>query len=331
MLVTGRNGVGKTNLLEGVHVGSQGFSPRTRSDRQLVQFGEEAARVALALERRGGRAATEVTIRPGEPKRVHLNGASVGSAEDLRLELPALAFTPDRLAVVKGGPFVRRSYMDRMLGRLFPALAGLPEEYGRALAQRNGALRRARAGLTSLAALVPWTAQLAEAGSRLDEARATLAEALAPGFAEQADGLGLACGVIAYGRRPLTVEFLDSRLGLDLERGTTGSGPHLRDLAISAGGRDLRAFGSQGEQRTAVLALTLAEATLLAESRGEPPLLLLDDVLSELDRERRIALLGSLPVGGQTIVTATLAEALPTGAPEPALVVAVTPGEARRV
>ena len=295
-----------------------------------MRFGEAASRISLALERRGAPATTEVTIRPGEPKRAVLNGAPVRSAEDLRLDLPTLAFTPDRLAVVKGGPLVRRSYVDRMLGRLVPALASLPEDYGRALAQRNAALRRARAGVSTLSALVPWTAQLAEMGSRLEAARAELVTVIASGFAGQATRLGLAAAVIAYDARPLTVESLDSRLERDLERGTTGAGPHLRDYEISAAGRDLRTFGSQGEQRTAVLALTLAEAALLEESRGEPPLLLLDDVLSELDRERRIALLAALPAGGQTIVTATSAEALPAGAAEPALVVAVTPGDARR-
>jgi DNA replication and repair protein RecF len=118
---------------------------------------------------------------------------------------------------------------------------------------------------------------------------------------------------------------LAERLDRDLERGTTSVGPHLRDAAVTAKGRDLRAFGSQGEQRTAVLALVLAEADLLAERRGEPPLLLLDDVFSELDRTRSEALLRRLPAGGQALVTATERPDVL----EPALVVAVRPGEAR--
>jgi DNA replication and repair protein RecF len=326
VLVTGPNGVGKTNLLEALHVGSQGFSPRTRSDARLVRFGEEAARVSLAGSRRGTPIETDVVVRPGEPKRVRLNGAALAGADELRGELAALVFTPDRLAVVKGGPLVRRAYLDRMLGRLFPARAALASEYARVLAQRNAALRRTRAGLSSRGALEPWTAQTAELGEALDRARAELAELVAPGFADAAAALSLEDAAIAYEPRGLTVAELDERLERDLERGTTGVGPHLRDAPITAGGRDLRSFGSQGEQRTAVLALTLAEAALLAERRETPPLLLLDDVLSELDERRRAALVARLPQTGQTVVTATH---LPAGVLEPTLVVEVSPGEAR--
>jgi len=327
--VTGPNGVGKTNLLEALHVGAQGFSPRTRSDRQLVRFGEGAARVVLAGTRRGSPVTTAVTIRPGEPKAVVLNGAPVAAAEDLRHELAALAFTPDRLAVVKGGPIVRRTYFDRLLGRLTPSLAELPSEYGRVLGQRNAGLRRIRAGLSSRDAVAPWTAQLSRLGSELDAARAAAVAELAPGFAAHGETLGLASATLRYEERGLTPEELDARLQRDLERGTTGAGPHLRDVDLLAGTRDLRSFGSQGEQRAAVLALVLAEAALLADRRGEPPLLLLDDVLSELDHARREALLAALPTGGQTVVTATSADALPASAPAPTLVIAVTPGEAK--
>jgi DNA replication and repair protein RecF len=328
VLVVGPNGVGKTNLLEALHVGVQGFSPRTRNDGQLVRFGEAAARVALAGEREGSPVETEVVLARREGKRIRVNGADVAGPEALRSQLAALVFTPDRLAVVKGGPIVRRAYLDRMLGRLEPSLATLPTEYGRVLAQRNAALRLLRAGRSSAAALAPWTAQLASLGSALDAARAGLVGELAPGFGERAAELGLEGAVIAYEQRGLSVEELDASFGRDVERGTTGSGPHLRDARLEAGGRDLRGFGSQGEQRSAVLALTLAEAALLAGRRGRAPLLLLDDVLSELDGARRAALLHALPPGGQTVVTATGLGALPPGAKEPAQVVSVTPGSA---
>jgi DNA replication and repair protein RecF len=127
------------------------------------------------------------------------------------------------------------------------------------------------------------------------------------------------------------VEALEERLERDVVRGVTSLGPHLRDISIRAGDRDLRSFGSQGEQRVAVLALVLAESDLAIERRGVPPLLLLDDVLSELDRGRRTALLEALPDGGQTVVTATAREAVPAAAPVPSLVLQVTPGRAARV
>jgi DNA replication and repair protein RecF len=328
VVVTGPNGVGKTNLLEALHVGSQGFSPRTRAEARLVRFGQEAARVALAGHEGGAGVRTEVTIEPRERKRVLVNGALLGSGEELRTRLAALAFLPDRLAVVKGGPLVRRSYVDRMLGRVFPARASLASDYGRALAQRNESLRRVRAGASSRDAVAPWTDRVAAAGTELDLARAELVAALAPGFAEAGDLLGLPAAELRYEPRPLETSDLEERLSRDIERGVTGIGPHLRDVGISSDERDLRSFGSQGEQRSAVLALVLAEAALLADRRGAAPLLLLDDVLSELDEHRRRSLLEALPEGGQTVVTATSESALPPGAPPPDLVVHVTPGRA---
>jgi DNA replication and repair protein RecF len=329
VLVTGPNGVGKTNLVEALHLGSQGFSPRTRNERRLVRFDCEAARVSLRGSRRGVGVETEVIVRRSDGKRARLNGAELASVETLRSELAALVFTPDRLAIVKGPPAVRRAFLDRMVGRLLPAEAVLPGEYGQALAQRNASLRLVRAGRSSREALAPWTSSLASLGTAVDAARSRAVEELAPVFSAQAAALGLVAGTIRYEGNGLTVQELDARLESDLERGATGAGPHLRDVFIGVGSRELRTFGSQGEQRAAVLALTLAEAILLASRRGEPPLLLLDDVLSELDAERRLALLESLPSGGQTVVTATTRDALPRTAPEPSLVVVVTPGSAQ--
>jgi DNA replication and repair protein RecF len=330
VLVTGPNGVGKTNLLEALHVGSQGFSPRTRAEAQLVRFGAPAARVTIRGHEREAPLESQVTLARGEPKRVRLNGAPLASAEELRTRLAALVFVPDRLAVVKGGPIVRRAYFDRMLGRLRPASAALPSEYGRALAQRNESLRRARVGLSGVDAVAPWTDRVVALGAELDGARSELVARLAPGFAERAETLGLEHAELIYEPDPPTAEALAARLDSDLRRGVTSAGPHLRDVGITAGGRELRSFGSQGEQRTGVLALVLAEADLVAEVRGAAPLLLLDDVLSELDEGRRRALLGGLPPHSQTVVTATSSGALPTAGPEPSLVVNVRPGEATR-
>jgi DNA replication and repair protein RecF len=256
---------------------------------------------------------------------VLVNNAAVDSADELRTRLAALTFLPDRLVLVKGGPLVRRSYFDRMLGRLFPARAALPADYGRALAQRNESLRRARTGFGLRDAIGPWTEQVATTGTELDAARAELIGLLAPRFAAAAAALALPEAMLRYEPRPLRVTDLQERLGRDIDRGATGVGPHLRDVEILAGGRELRGFGSQGEQRTAVLALVLSEADLMTERNGSPPLLLLDDVLSEFDRDRRQALLERLPAGGQTVITATGLEAVPLAA-QPDLVVRVSPG-----
>ncbi len=326
MLAVGPNGAGKTNLLESLHVATQGFSPRTRSDAQLIRFGEAGARVAVTGEHGGSPMEIEVTLKTGEAKRARVNGAPLRAAEELRARLPALVFTPDRLAIVKGGPAVRRAYFDRTLGRLFPSRAAASTDYAAALAQQNGALRRVAVGYSPKDALEPWTGQVVELGRALVEARSELVRLLSPSFGASAAEFRLEEALLRYEGEPAGVEQLDARLEQDLARGFTGLGPHLHDVAILAGERDLRSFGSQGEQRLAVLSLLLAEADLLVERGPSPPLLLLDDVLSELDPERRAILAGRLRrPGAQAFLTATSPAALPG---DPDVLVEVTPGHA---
>ena len=292
----------------------------------MVRFGADAARVALRGTNAGTAFATDVVLAPRDARRAHLNGARLASAERLRLELSTLVFTPDRLAVVKGAPATRRAYIDRSLGRLSPAKAPLSVEYAAAVGQRNAGLRRLRAGSSSSEALRPWTERVVLLGAELVVARAEAVATLAGPFAELAALLGLEDAAITYHGEAPTVAELDARLERDLERGITGTGPHLHDVRLDAGGRDLRSFGSQGEQRTAVLALVLAEAEVLKSRSDAAPLVLLDDVLSELDDARRRALAEIVARGGQTVITATARAALPI---EPAQTLAVSPGRIR--
>jgi DNA replication and repair protein RecF len=328
VLVTGANGAGKTNLLESLHVGTQGFSPRTRSDVQLVRLGAAGARIALGGEAGGRRLELEVTLQQQAGKRAKLNGAALRSAEQLRGEVSTLVFTPDRLAVVKGGPAARRAYFDRALARLLPVRATLPVEYAAAVGQRNAALRRAGAGLSTRDAISPWTEAVATLGAQLVGARRETIALLTPTFAARAEELGLPGCALDYQGEPPDVAALEARLERDLERSTTGLGPHLDDVIVRSGSRELRTLGSQGEQRLAVLSLLLAEAEVLADRRGVPPLVLLDDVLSELDGTRRLALAERIGGVGQTIVTATGAEALPL---EPAQLLEVVRDETSTV
>jgi DNA replication and repair protein RecF len=326
VLITGPNGAGKTNLLEAVHVATQGLSFRTRQDAQLVRRGAGEALARVSGARGDVLLDAEVRLSTREPKRIRLNGAAVPSAEELRSRIHTLAFTPDRLAVVKGGPATRRAYFDRVLARALPARADLPSAYGAVLGQRNAALRRVAAGLSDTEALEPWTEQVVTLARDLVEARARVLALLAAPFAERAAELGLSAATVGYDVEPPSREALAERLARDLERGTTGLGPHLDEIRILSGDRDLRTFGSQGEQRMAVLSLLLAEAELLAARGGVPPLLLLDDALSELDADRRRRLSERVGAVGQTLVTATGAEALPLA---PAQLLEVTPGGVR--
>jgi DNA replication and repair protein RecF len=289
----------------------------------MIRFGADAGRIALRGTTGDAAFETDVRLTSGNARRASLNGEHLASAERLRQDLRTLVFTPDRLAVVKGAPSTRRAYLDRSLGRLSPSKATLPAEYAAAVGQRNAGLRRLRGGTSSPDALGPWTRRVAELGAELVAARREAADMLAPAFTELAGNLGLDSATLRYDGEPLTVAQLDARFERDLERGLTGAGPHLHDVSLETSGRDLRSFGSQGEQRMAVLALVLAEAEVLRSRTGSSPLVLLDDVLSELDEGRRQALAEIVAGGGQTIITATAAASLPG---EPAQALTVMPG-----
>jgi DNA replication and repair protein RecF len=301
VLIVGENGAGKTNLLEAMHVGTQGFSPRTRADTQLIRFGEPAARVSLALRHLGVDHDVSVRVGPGAAKTADLDGARAPSTESVRRAFPTLVFTPDRLSVVKGGPIVRRAYFDRVLSRLHPARSHVSAEYAATIQQRNAALRRVQLGLTPREALDPWTARAVELAAALVDGRRATVAAIAPRFATILAELGLPDGSISYDSEPPTLADFERRLAADLATGLTGIGPHRDDVLIAAGGHDLRSYGSQGQQRLALLALLLAEAALVPGS----PLFLLDDVLSELDERRRALLARHIEPLEQTIVTAT--------------------------
>jgi DNA replication and repair protein RecF len=321
VIISGENGAGKTNLLEAVHLATQGFSPRTRADAHLVRFGEAAASVAVSLRHQAVEHHLAVRI-DGGTRSVSVDGSSLVSTDALRRSFPTLVFTPDRLGVIKGGPAVRRAYFDRALTRLYPARSELPGEYAAAIGQRNAALRRVQLSLARADALAPWTGQVAALGSALVSARQDVLAALGPRFAEALCDFGLAGASLSYTGLPPTVAALERRLDSDIALGTTGLGPHRDDVLIEVSGRDLRTFGSQGQQRLAVLALLLSEAALVSGS----PLVLLDDVLSELDERRRAVLAEHVGTLEQTLISATQSSAFPAAA---AQVVEVGAGQAR--
>ena len=306
---------------------TQGFSPRTRADNKIVRFEERAARASATGTVAGTGFEARVTVPARGAKEAVLNGATTTS-EELRQRLPVLVFVPDRLAIAKGGPLVRRAYFDRMLGRTKPSCASLPAEYARAVAQRNAALRRIAANLAPRETVAPWDDAVAQLGTRLDLERARLVESLETPFEERCGQLGLDRACLEYEHRPVEPPALEERFEQDLEQGVTGAGPHRRDVRLTTDDRDLRSFGSQGQQRVAVLGLLLAEATVLAETRGLAPVLLLDDVLSELDGDRRRGLLSSLAPDFQTVITTAALGVELASASDDATVVSVSPGSA---
>jgi DNA replication and repair protein RecF len=309
--IVGPNGAGKTSLLEAVHFGCLAWSPRTTDESRLVADGEQVTRVEVSAVAEGRPTEVAVGFRPGQPKRVTVDGSRPASLDALVARFPILVFTPDRLAVVKGAPATRRAYFDRAAARRWPAAAATSREFTRALSQRNHLLRRVRAGVASAEALDPWDEAVATTGAALSDVRARLVDLLEPAFAARLESLGGGPASPALVYRPHGPvdgeglrELLRRRRRPDIERALTGAGPQHDDIVFSEA-RDVRTYGSQGEQRSALLALVLAEADTLTEARGERPLLLLDDVASELDRDRRGRLLDALAAPGQTLLTTT--------------------------
>jgi DNA replication and repair protein RecF len=318
-VVYGANGAGKTNLLEALYFGCTARSFRTTNERNLARFGSSATRVVLSGSDADGPHELAVGFVPGELKRLTSDGAPVERLTDIAHRPLASVFSPDRLELIKGQPGLRRAHLDQFVAALWPSRSATRRTYHDALAQRNALLGRVRAGRSPSDALTSWNQALAEAGVALTADRRAAAERIDEGFSTHANALGLA-GVasVSYRARSsapdaeqLATEIAE-RLDADLSRGYTTHGPHRDELAFARDGRDLRAFGSQGEQRLALLALLLAERDALAAERDRPPLMLLDDVMSELDVERRERLAAELRGGaGQSVVTATELEHVP--------------------
>lgn len=307
-VVAGRNGAGKSNLLEAIYFACTGRSCRTSNERECVRFGAQV----LRLELDAGEHAVTVGFQPGESKRFTVDGAPVERLSDSSARPLVSVFLPDRLELIAGTPSLRRAHLDQVVAALWPARSGTRRAYSAALAQRNalvGAIRSGRAGRGSLSA---WDAELARHGLELMADRTATIDRLRPRFAEHAEGLGLegdAQLVYKPRSRATTADELAAELAEriegDLQRGFTGHGPHRDDLAFVLDARDLRAYGSRGQQRLALLALLLAEREELAEVRGDAPLMLLDDPMSELDAGRRERLVEVLRRGGQSVVAAT--------------------------
>jgi DNA replication and repair protein RecF len=311
-VIHGPNGAGKTNLLEALYFACTARSCRTTNEREIVRFGAGVARVVLDGSDADGGHQLSVGFEPGESKRITADGAPVARLLDVAHRPLVCVFLPDRLELVKGAPGLRRAHLDQVVAGLWPARAATRRAYAQALAQRNALISRVRAGRCGRDAVAAWDLELATHGVVLRDDRAAATEAVAERFERHAAGLGLSGGAtLAY--RPRTraataaelAAELGERLQDDLERGFTGHGPHRDDLVLRNEDRELRAYGSQGQQRLALLSLLLAERDALAAERDRPPLVLLDDVMSELDRERRERLADELRSGGQAVITTT--------------------------
>ena len=336
-LFWGPNAAGKTTLLEAIVLLALGRSHRTGADTELIRWGTDYLRVE------GGVAAVEgftqagpaspvpqgppesielvVALQTGGRKRIEINGVPrrpAALAEHLRTVL----FAPEEMLLVIGPPTLRRTALDQLAAPHDPLYASHASAYARALAQRNSLLRQIRDGEADRAQLRYWDEPFLASGAAIVAARMRLLELLV-------EPLAAAHREIAPAEEPLTLSYatnapllpgesprdaLARRLGETADKeawnGTTLVGPHRDDLVFATGGRDLTTFASRGQQRTAILALKLAELDLLTALDGRPPLLLLDDVFSELDPMRRGHLVRRIAELPQALITTTVPEDL---------------------
>jgi DNA replication and repair protein RecF len=335
----GPNAAGKTSLLEGIALLGWGRSHRTTSDGELIRWGRDLARVEghvggdvleVAIQRSG-------TDGSGGRKRIRVNGVGRRAA-GLGRHLRVVLFAPEEMLLVIGSPSLRRSAIDALAGARFPSYADDLATYGRTLQQRNSLLRAIREEQATRDQLRFWDDTFLDTGGRvvaarqalLEDLRAPLAAAhreIAPDEASAGLTLRYVTNAPAFdGEKPrdALARRLADTADKEIWNGSTVIGPHRDDIAFDLGGRDLAGFASLGQQRTAILAFKLAEMDLLTELDGRPPLLLLDDVFSELDPERRAHLVRRIAALPQAFVTTTTPDDL-----DPALLAVATGWEVR--
>jgi len=326
-MIVGRNGQGKTNLLEAIHVLCGLGSHRATAHTSLVRHGFDPSilRARAQIKDRKLRLDAEIRMKGGIKLRVNEvpfeRGRGFGS-------LPAcVVFSPDDLALIKGGPEERRRFLDTICAQTSALGGAHKHEFDKTLRQRNGILKAAQFSSQAKSQLDVWTDQLVAASAKLIKDRLTVLDKISAEVATKYLALAGEGGAIRVRYRPtwaddgnqsdlgliqeLMAEGFARSYGRDLERGITLVGPHRDDLEITLEGEEARLFASQGEQRTLALAFRLAEREMVANSRGEEPILLLDDVFSELDESRRERVAEIVQEGSQAIITATGAEGLP--------------------
>jgi DNA replication and repair protein RecF len=363
VLFLGENAQGKTNLLEAIALLATGRSERAASDADYIAWSarddpQPVARVAGVAERGGQEVSIELAVigRAGAhgnlvaSKRLKLNGVPRRAA-DVVGAITAVLFTTDDMELVKGSPSGRRRYLDVMLSQVDRGYLRALPRYTKVVTQRNALLKRIQDGVAGRDELAYWDEEVARDGATLLSARAVAVDALAraaadahaalsgererfelayaPRFVDGWPPPAIAAAESAEIARVL-LEKLQATHARDVAAGVTLSGPHRDDLSMAIGGEPAAAFASRGQQRTAALALRLAEARLLLDRTGERPLLLLDDVLSELDESRRASVLAAIDAD-QVLITSPDPDRFPASYTARAQMWEIRAGTAREV
>ena len=311
-IIVGPNGSGKTNLLEAILVLARGSSYRV-SDAELVRFDTGWFRLDAQVEPGDKARTVKLQTNPRPAKTYELDGKTYQRLT-LPHMVPVVLFEPNHLQLLHGAPEVRRNYLDDILEQTNPGFSSFRRNYRRILAQRNALLKRPKKPTTQ--ELFPWNLRLSELGATITRARAELSAQLANKLTGIYSEISQAKTLVTLAYQPKfpldryeshLLGKLESHLHEDIARGFTAYGPHREDFIVTFDGKPADEYASRGETRTALLALKIIELQLLEQVRGQTPLLLLDDVFSELDGARRRALTGFLQ-RYQTFLTTTDAD-----------------------
>ena len=308
-VIFGENAQGKTNAVEAIFLCAFARSHRTPRDSELISTGMSGGYVGLEIATKAGSRSIEIKMRDGERKQLFVDRLQCERSGDLMGVLNVVMFSPEDLELIKGGPAERRHFLDMELSQFRPAYYFALQRYSKALRERNALLRpeavRERTGEALRRELYAWDEQLISLGADIMDKRAEFIEQLAAiavrlhreiSSGREALSIRYDPNVRAAGGavRDAFADALYGGVAEDIRRGYTTFGPHRDDIAITLSGSAVRTFGSQGQQRTAALSMKLSELELLRADRGEAPVLLLDDVLSELDELRQRALLEAM-------------------------------------
>lgn len=329
-ILVGPNGAGKTNLLEAIAYLSIGRSFRYHQDKDLISLGSAGFRLHGLVYREQRKIEITLVYHPGK-KELTINREPQRLLELLGI-IPTITFSPDDLYLVKGSPAIRRQFLDREISQLDRSYCHSLLTYRRVLNQRNLLLRQIKAGQAREEELQPWDQQLVSSGIALVKKRGEVVEkwsVLARQF--YASLVEKPENIYIYYRPSLKAEedwfrALSLKRAKEIAQGSTLLGPHRDDFTFEIAGKEGRYFASQGEQRSLVLALKLAEVVYFTEVLRFRPVLLLDDVFSELDGKRKRALLNLINHGGQTFITTTDVAFLPAGSLDGGAIIKLTPG-----
>ncbi|MQN01992.1 MAG: DNA replication/repair protein RecF [bacterium LCO1.1] len=308
-IIYGDNAQGKTNILEAICVSGTSRSLRGSRDREMIRFGQDEAHIRTIVEKDSNEYRIDIHLKKNHSKGIAVNKIPIKKSSELFGILNIIFFSPEDLSIIKSGPEKRRRFIDMELCQIDKIYLYNLTEYNKALNQRNRLLKDIVRNKKLLDTLPVWDDKLAEFGSKIIKRREQFVEEIAPvinvlhrEISNEREDVKLFYekNISADGMR----EALDFSFDNDMRLGSTTKGPHRDDLRFDLGDVDLRKYGSQGQQRTAALSLKLSEVSMMEKETGEKPVLLLDDVLSELDSRRQKDLLKSLS-DTQTLITCT--------------------------